>query len=127
MTTRRQLLKSKRKLQYKSQFSPGLLNQPHKKGVCMKIFTKSPRKPNSARRNVAKVRILTNYMLDIHIPGIGHNLKEYSIVLIRGRGGHPTDLPGMKYQLIRGKYDLEPVQTRVSSRSKYGKKKLQQF
>jgi small subunit ribosomal protein S12 len=124
MTTLRQLLKKKRQLQYRSKFSPGLLGQPHKRGVCMKIFTKSPRKPNSARRNVAKVRILTNYMLDIHIPGIDHNLKEYSIVLIRGRGGHPTDLPGMKYQLIRGKYDLEPVVSRISSRSKYGKKKL---
>lgn len=120
-TLRQKLIQNNlKKNKYKS---PGLLKKPHKKGICLKIFTKTPRKPNSARRNVAKIKIFYKYSLDIHIPGEKHNLKEYSTVLIRGRGGHSTDLPGMKYQLIRGKYDLEPVLTRITSRSKYGKKK----
>jgi small subunit ribosomal protein S12 len=125
MSTLKQCVKLKnlKKNLKKKVWSPGLLNKPHKKGVCIKLMTKTPRKPNSARRNVAKIKILFNYFLDIHIPGESHNLKEYGTVLVRGRGGHSTDLPGMKYQVVRGKYDLGPVLQRRSSRSKYGCKK----
>jgi len=123
MSTLKQCIRLKN-LKKKKLKSPGLLKNPQKKGICIKLMTKTPRKPNSARRNVGKIKILYNYFLDIHIPGESHNLKEYATVLIRGRGGHSTDLPGMKYQLIRGKYDLGPVLNRQSSRSKYGCKKL---
>jgi len=99
---------------------PALDKNPQKKGVCVKIFTKTPRKPNSALRKVAKVRLSNQKKIDTYIPGIGHNLQEFSVVLIRG--GRVKDLPGVKYHLIRGKFDLTGLHERKSSRSKYGGK-----
>lgn len=101
---------------------PALEKNPQKKGVCVKIFTKTPRKPNSALRKVAKIRLGNQKKIDTYIPGIGHNLQEFSVVLMRG--GRVKDLPGVKYHLIRGKFDLTGLHERKSSRSKYGGKNV---
>lgn len=100
--------------------APALEKNPQKKGVCVKIFTKTPRKPNSALRKVAKIRLSNQKKIDTYIPGMGHNLQEFSVVLMRG--GRVKDLPGVKYHLIRGKYDLTGLHERKNSRSKYGGK-----
>ncbi|RMG98625.1 MAG: 30S ribosomal protein S12 [Chloroflexi bacterium] len=99
---------------------PVLGRNPQKKGVCVRIMMFSPKKPNSANRRVAKVCLLTKRTLIAHIPGEGHNLQQYSVVLVRG--GRVRDLPGVKCRLVRNKYDLQPVAKRVTSRSKYGRK-----
>jgi len=99
---------------------PALEQNPQKKGVCVKIFTKTPRKPNSALRKVAKIKLSNQKKIDTYIPGIGHNLQEFSVVLMRG--GRVKDLPGVKYHLIRGKFDLTGLHERKNSRSKYGGK-----
>jgi len=91
------------------------------KGVCIKIFNRTPKKPNSALRKVAKIKLSTKKKVECYIPGEGHNIQQYSTVLIRG--GRIPDLPGVKYRIIRGKYDLSGVKNRISSRSKYGVKK----
>jgi small subunit ribosomal protein S12 len=91
---------------------------PQKRGVCIKVFTKTPRKPNSAIRKVARVRLSTNKNVTAYIPGIGHNLQKFSNVLVRG--GRVKDLPGVKYHILRGKFDCQPVSSRKVSRSKYG-------
>ena len=96
-------------------------NNPFKKGVCVWVFTRSPKKPNSAIRKVARVRLTNGLYVTAYIPGEGHNLQEHSIVLVRG--GRVKDLPGVKYKLVRGKYDLLGVQGRWTSRSKYGTSK----
>jgi small subunit ribosomal protein S12 len=101
--------------------TPAFNKSPQKKGVCIKIFTKTPKKPNSALRKVAKVKLTTGTKLEAYIPGEGHSLQEYSVVLLRG--GRVPDLPGVKYHLIRGKYDFKGIKTRKSSRSLYGTKK----
>ena len=101
--------------------TPAFSKSPQKKGVCIKIFTKTPRKPNSALRKVAKVKLSNGVKLEAYIPGEGHTLQEYSVVLLRG--GRVPDLPGVKYHLIRGKYDFKGIKTRKSSRSLYGTKK----
>jgi len=101
--------------------TPAFNKSPQKKGVCVKIFTKTPKKPNSALRKVAKVKLTTGNKLEAYIPGEGHTLQEYSVVLLRG--GRVPDLPGVKYHLIRGKYDFKGIKTRKSSRSLYGTKK----
>jgi len=101
--------------------TPALNKSPQKKGVCIKIFTKTPKKPNSALRKVAKVKLSNGIKLEAYIPGEGHTLQEYSVVLLRG--GRVPDLPGVKYHLIRGKYDFKGIKTRKSSRSLYGTKK----
>ena len=93
---------------------------PCKKGVVLRVFTKKPKKPNSALRKVAKVRLSNNCVIDAYIMGEGHNLQEHSVVLVRG--GRVPDLPGVKFKLVRGKYDLGGVIGRKTSRSKYGKK-----
>lgn len=116
----KQLCLYKRKKKIKLNRTPALNKSPQKKGVCVKIFTKTPRKPNSALRKVAKIRVTNGKRVDSYIPGIGHNLQEYSIVLMRG--GRVKDLPGVKYHLVRGKYDLNGLHERKSSRSKYGGK-----
>jgi small subunit ribosomal protein S12 len=103
---------------------PALEKNPQKKGVCMKIFTKTPRKPNSALRKVAKVRLTNGRRVEAYIPGMGHNLQEYSVVLMRG--GRVKDLPGVKYHLIRGKFDFAGLHQRKTGRSKYGGKKATQ-
>ncbi len=102
--------------------TPALLKNPQKKGVCIKIFIRSPKKPNSACRKVAKVKLSTGKKVDAYIPGEGHNLQQYSVILIRG--GRTPDLPGIKYRLIRGKYDFKGVKNRKTSRSCYGVKIL---
>jgi small subunit ribosomal protein S12 len=119
MVTINQLcLKSTRKKKFYSIKTPALKGSPQKKGVCVKVYTRSPKKPNSAIRKVAKVRLSTGKRVDAYIPGEGHNLQEYSVVLLRG--GRVPDLPGIKYKLIRGKLDFSGVKNRKTARSKYG-------
>jgi small subunit ribosomal protein S12 len=101
--------------------TPALVQMPQKKGLCIKIFTRTPKKPNSALRKVAKIKLSTGKKVEAYIPGEGHNLQEYSVVLMRG--GRVPDLPGVKYHLIRGKYDFQGIKLRKTSRSKYGTKK----
>ena len=101
--------------------SPALKKSPHKKGVCLKVYTKTPKKPNSAIRKVARVRLTNGFDVIAYIPGEGHNLQEHSVVLVRG--GRVKDLPGVRYHLIRGVYDLQGLSLRKNSRSKYGAKK----
>ncbi len=101
--------------------SPALNNSPQKKGVCIKVYTRTPKKPNSAIRKIARVRLTNGSDIIAYIPGEGHSLQEHSVVLVRG--GRVKDLPGVKYHLIRGVYDLLGVIGRKKSRSKYGSKK----
>jgi small subunit ribosomal protein S12 len=105
---------------YKSK-SPALETCPQKRGVCTRVFTTTPKKPNSALRKVARVRLTNNIEVTGYIPGVGHNLQEHSIVLIRG--GRVKDLPGVRYHIIRGTLDSEGVQNRYQSRSLYGAKR----
>jgi small subunit ribosomal protein S12 len=124
MSTYNQLITKKQERLKKIQHnkSPALEQCPQKKGICFKIFTKTPKKPNSALRKVANIRVVsTKKKLIGYIPGIGHNLQEHSVVLLRG--GRVPDLPGVKYHLIRGKFDLQFIAGRKTSRSKYGTKK----
>ena len=114
------LKKQKRLKKQKNNKSPALKKCPQRKGICLKVYTKTPKKPNSALRKVAKVRLTSKYTVITYIPGIGHNLQEHSIVLVRG--GRVQDLPGVKYHLVRGKYDLLGILKRKTSRSKYGTK-----
>ena len=123
MPTFYQILKQKaRKPKNHKLKSPALLKSPQKRGVCIKIFTRTPKKPNSALRKVAKIKLSTGKKVDTYIPGEGHNLQKYSIVLMRG--GRVPDLPGVKYHLIRGKFDFQGLKNRKTSRSCYGVKKL---
>jgi small subunit ribosomal protein S12 len=105
---------------YKSK-SPALDSCPQKRGVCTRVFTTTPKKPNSAMRKVARVRLTNNIEVTGYIPGIGHNLQEHSIVMIRG--GRIKDLPGVRYHFVRGKLDAEGVQNRFKARSRYGAKR----
>jgi small subunit ribosomal protein S12 len=105
---------------YKSK-SPALDSCPQKRGVCTRVFTTTPKKPNSAMRKVARVRLTNNIEVTGYIPGIGHNLQEHSIVMIRG--GRIKDLPGVRYHIVRGKLDAEGVQNRFKARSRYGAKR----
>mmetsp|Transcript_67529 Transcript_67529/g.162110 ORF Transcript_67529/g.162110 Transcript_67529/m.162110 type:complete len:167 (-) Transcript_67529:67-567(-) len=98
--------------------TPLLIGAPQKRGVCKRVYTTSPKKPNSAARKVARVRIVTGKEANCYIPGEGHNLQEFSTVMICGNG--PRDLPGVKYRLVRGRYDLEGVKDRRQKRSRYG-------
>ena len=110
------------KLLKKNKYKNTILEQcPQKKGVCVKLIIKSPKKPNSALRKLAKLKLTNNKKIYAYIPGIGHNLQEYSTVLIKG--GRVKDLPGIKCRLIRNKFDLLGVKNRKTSRSKYGVKK----
>ena len=101
--------------------SPALKKSPQKKGVCLRVYTRTPKKPNSAIRKVARVRLTNGIDIIAYIPGEGHNLQEHSVVLVRG--GRVKDLPGVRYHLIRGVYDLQGIPSRKNSRSKYGTKK----
>ena len=112
--TRRQVIKPKTK-------SPALKGCPQRKGVCTRVYTTTPKKPNSAIRKVARVRLSSGYEVTAYIPGIGHNLQEHSVVLIRG--GRVKDLPGVRYHIIRGALDSAGVKARTQGRSKYGVKK----
>jgi small subunit ribosomal protein S12 len=121
MPTINQLIKSGRKLQtYKSK-SPALQSAPQRRGVCMRVYTTTPKKPNSALRKVARVRLTNSIEVTAYIPGEGHNLQEHSIVLIRG--GRVKDLPGVRYHIIRGTLDTAGVAERKQGRSKYGAKR----
>ncbi len=121
MPTKNQLCKFIRKKKKQLNRVPALKRCPQKKGTCLKIFTRSPKKPNSASRKVARLRLSTKQKVVAYIPGEGHSLHQYSTVLMRG--GRVKDLPGVKYHLIRGKYDFLGVKNRKNSRSKYGTKK----
>src|ERR1700740_2994543 len=101
--------------------APGILECPQKRGVCTRVYTQTPKKPNSALRKVARVRLTTGMEVTSYIPGVGHNLQEHSVVLIRG--GRVKDLPGVRYHIIRGKLEAHGVNDRRQGRSKYGAKK----
>ena len=124
MPTVNQLVKeSRKKVLWKSK-SPALDGNPQKRGVCTRVYTTTPKKPNSALRKVARVRLTNGIEVTAYIPGEGHNLQEHSIVLIRG--GRVKDLPGVRYHIIRGTLDTQGVQDRKQGRSKYGAKKPKQ-
>jgi small subunit ribosomal protein S12 len=120
MVTINQLVRKGRKPKKKKSRSPALEGCPQKRGVCIRVYTTTPKKPNSALRKVAKVRLSNGKEIIAYIPGEGHNLQEHSVVLVRG--GRVKDLPGVKYHIIRGKYDCAGVEGRKQSRSKYGTK-----
>jgi small subunit ribosomal protein S12 len=121
MPTINQLVrKGRRKVKYKSK-SPALDNSPFRRGVCIQVMTRTPKKPNSAMRKVAKVRLTNGYEIIAYIPDEGHNLQEHSIVLVRG--GRVKDLPGVRYHIVRGTLDAAGVEKRRVSRSKYGVKR----
>lgn len=101
--------------------TPALCSNPQLRGVCLKVYTRTPKKPNSALRKVAKIKLSTGKRVEAYIPGEGHTLRQYSVVLMRG--GRVPDLPGVKYHLVRGKYDFQGVKNRKTSRSLYGTKK----
>jgi small subunit ribosomal protein S12 len=120
MPTLNQLRNDIRDYKNKKLYFSGLFGNPQKRGVCIKVFTRSPKKPNSALRKIAKVRLSNGQIISCYIPGEGHTLQEYSSVLVRG--GRVKDLPGVKYHLVRGCYDFAGLEKRKSSRSKYGTK-----
>ena len=121
MPTINQLIRSERKMKKQRSSSPALTKCPQRRGVCTRVYTTTPKKPNSALRKVAKVRLSNGYEVISYIPGIGHNLQEHSVVLIRG--GRVKDLPGCRYHIVRGVLDTQGVANRVRSRSKYGAKR----
>lgn len=120
MTTINQIIRKPRKKITKSS-SNALEGNPQKKAVCLRLFTRKPKKPNSAQRKMAKVKLSNLHIVDVFIPGEGHSLQEHAVVLIRG--GRTKDLPGVQFKCIRGKFDLAPVIGRKIGRSKYGVKK----
>lgn len=121
MPTVAQLVKNNRKLIPNRTKSPALMNCPQRRGVCTRVYTTTPKKPNSALRKVARVRLTNKMEVTAYIPGVGHNLQEHSIVMIRG--GRVKDLPGVRYHIVRGTLDTLGVADRRRGRSKYGAKK----
>lgn len=121
MPTINQLIKQERQKIKDKTKSPALTSCPQRRGVCTRVYTTTPKKPNSAMRKVARVRLTNGFEVTSYIPGIGHNLQEHSVVLIRG--GRVKDLPGVRYHIIRGTLDTQGVANRTQSRSKYGTKK----
>jgi small subunit ribosomal protein S12 len=121
MPTFNQLVRAGRKQQGYKTSSPALESSPQKRGVCTRVYTQTPKKPNSALRKVARVRLTNGLEVTTYIPGVGHNLQEHSIVLIRG--GRVKDLPGVRYHIIRGTLDSAGVTDRRQGRSKYGAKR----
>ncbi len=121
MPTIAQLVRKERKTIVEKTKSPALTNCPQRRGVCTRVYTTSPKKPNSALRKVARVRLTNGFEVTSYIPGIGHNLQEHSVVLIRG--GRVKDLPGVRYHIVRGTLDAAGVANRAQARSKYGAKK----
>lgn len=120
MPTINQLIRKGREVQSKRTKTPALKGAPQKRGVCTRVYTTTPKKPNSALRKVARVRLTNGMEVTAYIPGIGHNLQEHSVVLIRG--GRVKDLPGVRYKIIRAALDAAGVANRKQSRSKYGVK-----
>jgi len=121
MPTINQLIKQERKKIEDKTKSPALTGCPQRRGVCTRVYTTTPKKPNSALRKVARVKLTNGFEVTSYIPGIGHNLQEHSVVLIRG--GRVKDLPGVRYHIIRGTLDTAGVANRAQSRSKYGAKR----
>ena len=121
LPTINQLVKSGRSKPVKKSDSPALKSCPQKRGVCVRVYTSTPKKPNSALRKVARVRLTNGMEVTTYIPGVGHNLQEHSIVMIRG--GRIKDLPGVRYHVVRGSLDTLGVEGRMQSRSKYGAKR----
>ena len=121
MPTINQLVRKGRQTSVKKSTAPALKECPQKRGVCTRVYTATPKKPNSALRKVARVRLTNSIEVTAYIPGIGHNLQEHSVVLIRG--GRVKDLPGVRYDIVRGALDTAGVADRKQSRSKYGAKK----
>ncbi len=121
MPTINQLVRRRREaIRYKSD-APALKGSPQRRGVCTRVYTVTPKKPNSALRKVARVRLTSGIEVTAYVPGIGHNLQEHSVVLVRG--GRVKDLPGVKYHIVRGSLDASGVEKRNQSRSKYGSKR----
>lgn len=121
MPTINQIIRKPRTAKRDRTVRTALEGNPQKKGVVLRVFTRKPKKPNSALRKIAKVRLTNKREVDTYIMGEGHNIQEHSVVLVRG--GRVPDLPGVNYKLVRGKYDLGGVVNRKTSRSKYGKKR----
>ena len=121
MPTINQLIRNPRVPQVARNKVPALAQSPQKRGVCTRVYTTTPKKPNSALRKVARVRLTNGFEVTSYIPGEGHNLQEHSVVLIRG--GRVKDLPGVRYHIVRGTLDSVGVQNRKQSRSKYGAKR----
>ncbi len=121
MPTINQLIRRGRKIQRARTKTPAMQQCPQKRGVCTRVYTATPKKPNSAMRKIARVRLTNGYEVTAYIPGEGHNLQEHSIVLIRG--GRVKDLPGVRYHIIRGVLDASGVDGRKNGRSKYGAKR----
>ena len=121
MPTINQLVRESREKQRRKNTAPALQSCPQKRGVCTRVYTSTPKKPNSALRKVDRVRLTNGIEVTSYIPGVGHNLQEHSVVLIRG--GRVKDLPGVRYHIVRGTLDSIGVQDRRQSRSKYGAKK----
>ena len=121
MPTINQLVRKGRKKLVKKKKTPALQENPLRRGVCIRVYTTTPKKPNSALRKVARVRLTNGHEVTAYIPGIGHNLQEHSIVLVRG--GRVKDLPGVRYKIIRGVLDAAGVDERRSGRSRYGAKR----
>ena len=121
MPTIQQLVRVERTKIIKKTKAPALVSCPQRRGVCTRVYTTTPKKPNSALRKVARVRLTSGFEITAYIPGIGHNLQEHSVVLVRG--GRVRDLPGVRYHIIRGTLDASGVKDRATGRSKYGAKK----
>ncbi|WP_448531715.1 30S ribosomal protein S12 [Pseudothermotoga sp.] len=121
MPTINQLIRFGRERKVEKSKAPALMGNPQKRGVCIRVTTMTPKKPNSALRKIARVRLSNGIEVTAYIPGIGHNLQEHSVVLVRG--GRVKDLPGIRYKIIRGTLDAAGVENRKQSRSKYGAKR----
>ena len=121
MPTIQQLVRSGRETKREKSKSPALKGSPQRRGVCTRVYTATPKKPNSALRKVARVRLTSGIEVTAYIPGVGHNLQEHSIVLVRG--GRVKDMPGVRYKIVRAALDAAGVRDRSTSRSKYGAKK----
>ncbi|MCS7174566.1 30S ribosomal protein S12 [Pseudothermotoga sp.] len=121
MPTINQLIRFGRERKIEKSKAPALMGNPQKRGVCIRVTTMTPKKPNSALRKIARVRLSNGVEVTAYIPGIGHNLQEHSVVLVRG--GRVKDLPGIRYKIIRGTLDAAGVENRKQSRSKYGAKR----
>ena len=121
MPTVNQLVRRPRRPQASKTKTPALRGAPQKRGVCTRVYTTTPKKPNSALRKVARVRLTSGIEVTAYIPGVGHNLQEHSMVLVRG--GRVKDLPGVRYKIIRGSLDTQGVRNRKQARSRYGAKK----
>ena len=122
MPTINQLVRQSRRDVIKKEKSPALKSNPFRRGVCTRVYTMTPKKPNSALRKVARVRLTSGIEVTVYIPGEGHNLQEHSIVLVRG--GRVRDLPGVRYKIVRGTLDTAGVRDRRKARSRYGAKKV---